>query len=199
MKKMFIFALFTIILLAIGCKKEKPDYTYTCLVGYWEPIPDSKYEGASLHNSVHYSRALTKNSANFESLDLFLKNNPEAKTKDVKTYCQKYSEKVHEVELFIASGFLRGDKPHRSSANKDPKAKTKVVGKRFGCRARLQTSKGSRKSMYRLSHSATHDEAVAEMRYMYRIAYPSISNFESNCWDCELSNLDNDARIACKM
>jgi hypothetical protein len=200
MKKLFIFALFTSILLTIGCKEGKPDYTYGCVVGYQKPDPDSKYKSWSVYYDVHLSKAVTKRSAKFEALDVYSDEHPEVKIKQLKALCQVYSDDFHEVNLLILSGFLRSDfsdSQKDALPNTKPKSKKNSFHAKYGCRAWVKTEGGSRNSMYRTSHAHTHDAAVAEMRYMYNIAYPSKTNFESNCWECDLPRLDDDGQTVC--
>jgi hypothetical protein len=67
----------------------------------------------------------------------------------------------------------------------------------YGCRAWVQTSKGSRRSMYRSSTASSHSKAIKEVRERYKEEYPGVRNFESNCWDCENLNLGAKERDIC--
>jgi hypothetical protein len=205
MKKFFIFALLTSLMVFLGCsKKEKTDYTYTCLVGYWEPIPDDKYSGERFHNYLHNSKSVTADAALFETLDIYTKQHPKVKIDRIKYTCRAYTDDSRDYVWMFLAIKSQGHQVDTPESHQDPqpdhkpKSKKNSYHAKYGCRAWVQTEKGSRNSMYRPSHAHTHDAAVAEMRYMYTIAYPSRVNFESNCWECDLWGLDTDGREVCK-
>ncbi len=212
MKKLFIFTIFIICaILQVSCKSQKEQKTedsswaYECTtIVYWSDQKGMSGRGLDLKN---YSTAKTMNTAIAETVDLTKKQFPKAKDHGIYIKCEGNGEvgyfgkdpcHTDQFRYRTCPDTLLIPSDSESRVKPTPESVRRSRSITFGCRARVQTNEGSTRSIYHNSTAKTHDLAVEEVRDTYKQKYPGTTNFESNCWPCDLPRLDERGQIVCE-